>query len=75
MERYKNLGGLSNVLAYKNEPGSICVQFKDGAIYLYTNQSAGTANIDSMKELAVLGKGLHDFINGTAKKMYARRIR
>jgi len=41
MERYKNLGGDSGVTAYEIGQGSITVQFKDGAVYLYNNQSAG----------------------------------
>ena len=45
MESYENLGGNSGVIAFEIKPGSITVQFKDGAKYLYTDQSAGAAEI------------------------------
>lgn len=41
MERYRNLGGDSNVAAFEIGNGSITVEFNDGAQYLYTNESAG----------------------------------
>ncbi|EMN5129333.1 hypothetical protein RVV79_002430 [Burkholderia contaminans] len=75
MQRYKNLGGNSNVVAYEIEQGSITVQFGDGSIYLYTTQSAGVANIAEMQRLANVGQGLNSFIARVIKKGYARRIR
>jgi hypothetical protein len=75
MERYKNLGGNSNVVAYEIGEGAITVQFGDGSVYFYTNQSAGMANIKEMQQLAVAGQGLNSFIGRVVKKGYARKIR
>ena len=75
MEHYKNLGGDSGVVAYEIGPGSITVQFKDGSVYLYTDQSAGAASIAEMQRLAKAGQGLNSFINRVVKKGYARKLR
>jgi len=48
MERYQNLGGDSGVAAYEIGPDSITVQFREGSIYLYNNQSTGASNIQQM---------------------------
>lgn len=50
MERYKKMGGDSGVVAYEIGPDSIKVEFSDGALYLYNNQSAGTDSIALMKK-------------------------
>jgi len=75
MERYKNLGGNSGVVAYEIGSGSIVVQFSDGAKYEYTNQSAGAGAIATMHRLAAAGHGLNSFISTTVKKAYSRRWR
>ncbi|MFH7321255.1 hypothetical protein ACHHRT_11690 [Desulfurivibrio sp. D14AmB] len=75
MERYKNIGGDSGVAAYEIGQGSITVQFRDGATYLYTSQSAGVANIAEMQGLAVAGHGLNSFINRVVRKGYAQKLR
>lgn len=75
MERYKNLGGNSNVVAYEIGAGDITVQFGDGSVYLYTNQSAGAASINEMHRLARAGQGLNSYIGRVVKKGYARKIR
>ena len=75
MERYRNRGGDSGVVAYEIGPDSITVKFSDGSIYLYTYQSAGSANIEHMKRLAIDGEGLNNFINRCVKKSYARKLR
>lgn len=75
MERYRNLNGDSGVVAYEDGPDFIRVQFSDGAIYLYTNVSAGTHNIERMKQLAKNGQGLNSFINLNVRKAYARKER
>ena len=75
MERYRNRGGDSGVVAYEIGPDSITVMFSDGSIYLYTYQSAGSANIEHMKRLAIDGEGLNNFINRCVKKSYARKLR
>ena len=75
MNHYQNRGGNSGVAAYEIGPDSITVQFKDGAVYLYTNASAGSANIEQMKQLAIAGVGLNSFISTTVRKAYASKLR
>ena len=75
MTPYKNLSRTSGVVAYRIEPGSIAVEFEDGAIYLYTEESAGQPNIERMKELADTGRGLSTFIVRHVRKAYAARLR
>lgn len=75
MERYANRGGDSNVVAYEIEQSSIKVQFGDGSIYLYTSQSAGAANLEHMKQLAIAGQGLNSFIGRVIRKGYAAKLR
>ena len=74
MERYRNRGGNSGIVAYEKGPSSITVKFSDGAVYLYTNQSAGSTNIEYMKQLAIAGEGLNSFINRRVRKCYARKL-
>lgn len=73
MIRYKNLGGNSGVVAYEYGDDYIRVGFKDGSIYLYTYESAGSSNIEEMKRLAENGQGLSSFINKNVYKKYARK--
>ncbi|HEX9805190.1 MAG TPA: hypothetical protein VGA67_05905 [Candidatus Dojkabacteria bacterium] len=74
MERYKNLGGDSGVVAYEIGDDFIKVRFHDGSLYLYNYQSAGSNNIETMKELAIAGKGLNSFINKVVKNRYASKL-
>jgi len=73
MQSYKNLDRDSGVQAYEYGTDFIRVQFTTGAIYVYTNSSAGTSNIAAMKRLADEGRGLNAFINLHVKKLYARK--
>lgn len=75
MERYKNLGGDSNVVAYEIAQGSITVQFGDGSVYLYTDQSAGSDSISEMHRLARVGHGLNSYIQRVVRKAYAQKLR
>ena len=75
MERYKNLGGDSGVVAYEIGDDSIKVQFHDGSLYLYNYRSAGSNNIEHMKELAIAGQGLNSFISRVVRKGYASKLR
>jgi hypothetical protein len=74
MERYKNLGGDSNVMQYQLGEGLILVMFGDGSLYEYTNASAGSSAINTMHRLAVVGRGLNSFISTTVRKQYSRKI-
>ena len=75
MELYRNLGGDSGIEAYEAGPDFIRVQFSDGSVYLYTYESAGSQNIEHMKQLAVNGQGLNSFINTTVRYDYAQKER
>lgn len=73
MIAYRDRTGRSGVRAYEPGPGCISVEFKDGSIYCYTNDSTGGANIEQMKVLAAAGQGLNTFINQHVRKSYAKR--
>lgn len=75
MERYMNRGGDSGVAAYEIGDDSITVQFNDGAVYLYTSQSAGVATLVEMQHLAMAGQGLNSYIRRVVRKGYAQRLR
>ncbi len=75
MERYANLGRDSNIASYEFGAGSITVQFNDGSVYLYTNQSSGSKNLAEMQRLAQVGQGLNSFINRFVRKCYAQKLR
>ena len=75
MPRYANRRGDSSVVAYEIDEDSITVEFEGGARYVYTYQSAGSANVEQMKRLAIAGEGLQTFINRVVKKGYAKKLR
>ena len=75
MQNYKNLGRDSGVSRYQIDQQSIIVEFSTGAAYEYTYASAGSYNIERMKQLAVDGQGLNSFINSNVKKKYSRKLR
>jgi hypothetical protein len=75
MEPYKNIGGASAVVAYEIGNDSIKVQFRDGWIYTYNDESAGHSNIEHMKTLASAGSGLNSFISRVVKEQYAAKSR
>src|SRR5258706_15744078 len=66
MERYANRSGDSGITDYEVGPDFVRVRFSDGSVYRYTNESAGSTNIEQMKQLARGGQGLNSFINNTA---------
>ena len=74
MQRYGNQGRESGVVAYDIDAGRIIVQFRNGDRYLYTEDSAGAANIAKMQELARAGRGLSSFISQHVHDRYARKI-
>ena len=75
MERYTDIDRDSGVVAYEIGDDFVRVQFHDGAVYLYTYDSAGSRNIEQMKLLAARGDSLNAFINNNVKKGYALRER
>ena len=74
MRRYKNSRGNAGVVAYDIDAGLIIVQFRNGERYLYTEDSAGAANIARMQALAQAGHGLSSFISQHVHDRYARKI-
>jgi hypothetical protein len=75
MEIYKDIDGDSGITGYEKGKEHIIVQFSDGAVYQYTNESAGKANIERMKILAQNGEGLNAYINKNTKEKYAARLK
>jgi len=74
MQRYGNQSRDSGVVAYDVDAGQIIVQFRNGERYLYTEDSAGAANIATMQELARAGHGLSSFISQHVHDRYARKL-
>nr|WP_314542283.1 hypothetical protein [uncultured Massilia sp.] len=74
MQRYGHHGKESGVVAYDIDAGQIIVQFSNGERYLYTEDSAGAANIARMQELARAGRGLSSFISRHVHDRYVRKI-
>jgi hypothetical protein len=74
MQRYGNQSRESGVVAYDIDAGQIIVQFRNGDRYLYTEDSAGAANIARMQELARAGRGLSTYISQHVHDRYARKI-
>ena len=75
MHLYHSSNHDTGVIAYQNGADHIAVQFKDGTMYLYTNISAGPANIIQMQKLAEAGEGLTTYINQHVKERYEAKIK
>lgn len=73
MEVYANVGGDSGITNYEIGKDFIRVKFSDGSIYEYTYESAGSENIEYMKELAIQGHGLNSYINKKVRTLYATK--
>jgi hypothetical protein len=74
MQHYRSRNGESGVVAYDIDAGAITVEFRNGDRYLYTEDSAGGANIARMQELARAGHGLSSFISQHVHDRYARKL-
>ena len=74
MEPYKNLNGDSGIIDFEIGGDYIKVKFRDGkwTLYTYTDQSAGSTAIETMKTLARQGYGLNSYIS-THKPPYSSR--
>jgi hypothetical protein len=75
VQPYQNLSGNSGVAAYEIEPQGIRTEFVDGPVYLYTYESAGKENVETMKVLAENGLGLSTYIAQVVKSGYERKGR
>ena len=73
MQRYRNLGGSSGVVAYEIEPDAITLRFRGGATYRYTHAVTGRTDVEKMKALAAGGRGLSTFVSRQVGKRYARK--
>ncbi len=74
MQAYKNSNRDTGVVAYDIGKEGIAIKFRDGSVYLYTIESAGTKNIEQMKSLAKKGEGLTTYINQHVKERYAAKL-
>lgn len=71
MKRYADLHGDSGVAAYALLPRAIAVEFRSGAVYVYTADSAGPGRLARMRKLAASGRGLSTYISRHARDRYA----
>ncbi|MEZ0471081.1 hypothetical protein [Luteimonas salinilitoris] len=71
MKRYADLHGDSGVVAYALPPRAIAVEFRSGAVYVYTADSAGPGRLARMRKLAAAGRGLSTYISRHAHDRYA----
>lgn len=70
MERYANLNGNSNVIAFEIGNTWINVQFATESPYTYSYQKAGEIHVERMKVLAREGRGLNSYIMLNCKYSY-----
>lgn len=75
MVPYRDWDRDSGVQAYEVGEAHIDVQFKGGAVYRYTSNSVGAANLDRMVNLALAGEGLNAFINESVRRSYSARLK
>jgi len=71
MKSYKNLAGNIGVCSYENGADSIRVKFHTRKTYIYDHKNTGAEHVNQMKELAVKGFGLNNYINDVVKDQYA----
>jgi hypothetical protein len=71
MQPYKNLSGNSSVKNYESGIDYIIVEFQSGScrFYKYTHGRTGRNDVEQMKYLAHIGRGLATFI--ARRKDYA----
>jgi hypothetical protein len=72
MTPYKNLSGRSGVRRFRTGRDFIEVDFGDG-IYIYSYASAGKRNVETMKQLAFMGRGLSTYISQFVKTKFASK--
>ncbi len=75
LKPYRDTQGTHNATAYATGRTWILIQFKDSALYLYTNASCGAEHVRELKRLAKLGEGLDSYINQHVSKSYAKKLR
>ncbi len=75
MKIYMNFTEDAGVDAYDYGKDWVWVQFKNGSVYEYTQDSVGEQVIKGMRDRALLGRDLNPYIEKYAKSGYSRRIR
>lgn len=71
MQRYADTDRDSGVSHFEIADASITVLFKNTArSYTYSYQRAGRDHVERMKQLALAGEGLNEYINENVKKSY-----
>lgn len=71
MIRYRNLGGSSGVNSYEIGSDYIKIKFNGTAgMYTYSYRRAGRNHVESMKQLAMNGRGLNAYVNRFVKFRY-----
>jgi hypothetical protein len=65
----------SGIYAYESRSDFIIVEYKDGSIYLYTNDKSGKEHVAIMKDHARRGEGLATYINQNVRDNYALKLK
>lgn len=69
--QYGNGRGNSQIMGYTLTDNSIQVQYRGGATYTYTYDSAGADHVERMKTLAQAGFGLSEYIERNVRSRYS----
>lgn len=74
MRIYKNLSGNSAIAAFETGPDYIIVRFKEGEFkeFTYDYAKAGYFAVETMKHLAMGGKGLSTYIHAHMRDKYSK---
>lgn len=75
-QRYPNLSGRSNVVAFEITDDAITVQFASGRsrYYVYNSVTPGAMVVAELKRLALAGRGLNSYIaRGRGLPYYSKR--
>jgi hypothetical protein len=71
MQRYADIDRDSGVLGFEILDTSIKIYFKGTSRpYIYSYRRAGIQHVERMKQLALAGDGLNEYINENVKKSY-----
>ncbi len=71
MQRYADTDKDSGVMGFDIEDTSITVYFKTAnRPYIYSYRGAGRQHVEAMKELAIAGDGLNEYINDHVRNSY-----
>ena len=71
MQRYADTDRDSGVIHFEMNDSSITVWFKNtDRSYTYSYHRAGQHHVERMKQLALAGDGLNEYINDNVRKSY-----